>query len=437
VTDPYWQAVTALGRLDGVGGVDLRGLDPVRLHEALVMSKVVRIAVTRLAGTGGPLLDQLLATDEAERHRHATTAELTRNVVVAAAETGVRLIKGLAVRPYYPEPEARHIGDIDLHATDWAATRALVTRLRADGWPWDLLEYPWLKWDEAGLLYGQLGLLRFAEGVPLARVDIHIGAYSVGHAGRLPLTGWEPAQVLGVPVSVPNRESAVALIAAHALGDTRLSMKDINDLHVLVGDGRLDWSSVVELCRCAYATEVLGQLLAELVTVYPRAGLPSGLPYMPRLVSGGLASEGRGSHFAWHTYGDERARGASEEEASLLAKEASRYFSGDLRPYLSKAATEPGDGLTPGRNVCWRLLPEPVWSSWTADLPAPAGPATPARDHRLADGLTLRQRGPARVVVIGDDVFVPTVWGGVDPDSVRLAAETATATRTVETAAVR
>jgi putative nucleotidyltransferase-like protein len=425
MTDPYWRAVTALGRLGGASDVDLTGLDPVRLHDAIVQSKVVRIAVGRLARTREPVLDLLRATDEAERQRHAGSAELTRAAVAAAAATGARVIKGLAVRPRYPAPEQRHFGDIDLHTADWPTARALAARLRAEGWPWDLMEFPWLKWDEAGLLYGQLAFLRFENGKPFSRVDIHIGAFSVGHAGRMPLAGWEPSEVLGVPVPVPNRESAIALVAAHALGDTRLSMKDINDLHLLVGDGRLDWSSVVELCRCAYAVEVLGQQLAELATVYPRPGLPSPLPYLARLAPGGLAPEDRGAHFAWHVYGDERTRGASEEDAARLAEEARRYFSGDLRPHLADRPPEPGNGFGPGRNVCWRLLPEPVWSPWTCDLPAPSDPPAPIQERELAAGLVLRQRGSARTVLIDDDVFVPTVWGGVDPGSVRLAAETA------------
>jgi hypothetical protein len=255
----------------------------------------------------------------------------------------------------------------------------------------------------------------------VARVDLHIGAFSVGHAGRMPLTGWEAAEILGVPVSIPNRDNAVALIAAHALGDTRLSMKDINDLHLLVRGGGLDWSSVIELCRCGYAVDVLGQLLVELATVYPDTAPLPRLPDGRRLVPGGLPTEERGRHFAWHAYGDERARGATEETATALATEAHRYYTGDLRPHVNEGASEP----TEGRNTCWRLLPEPVWAPWVAGVPAQAGPASPVDEHHLADGLLLRRRGRARAVLIGDDVFVPTVWGDVDPESVRLAAETA------------
>jgi hypothetical protein len=328
------------------------------------------------------------------------------------------VIKGLAMQPCYPDPAVRHVGDIDLHATDWAATRPLVNQLRADGWPWDVMEFPWLKWDEAGLLYGQLGFLRLVNGVPTARVDVHIGAYSVGHAGRMPLTGWETINVLGTPTLVPNRESGIALIAAHALGDTRLSMKDINDLHVLVGDGHVDWTSVVELCRCANAVEVLGQLLAELTAIYPGPRFVPELPHTPRLVPSGLSPGQRGSHFGWHALGDERARGVAALQAAAVAEEARRYFSSDLRPHLAAS----GDDLTPGRNVCWRLLPEPVWADW---VPSAMRLEQSIEDSQLAEGLVLRRSGTARVVLIGDDVFIPTVWGGIDAASVALAAETA------------
>jgi hypothetical protein len=422
--DVYWRAVAALGRLGG-GDVpaSIADLDPQLLHDAVVESKVVRLAVKRLGGQDTLLAKLLRATDAAERQRHQDTAALTDAVVEAAARHGLRVIKGLAMRVRYPRPESRHAGDVDLHAGDWASALAFVMEMRAAGWPWDVLEVPWLKWDEYGVVYGQLALLRFSGGpvpVPHARIDVHIGAFSVGHAGRMPLVGWEPARVRGTEVLVPNRESAIALTVAHALGDTRLSLKDLNDLHVLVDDGKreVDWSSVIELCRCADALGVLAQLLAELATIYDTPGLPRLGRTQPVLAPGGLAPHWRGEHFARHAQAGELARGASAHEAQSVAQDARRYFSTDLRPRVSA-----GDVSLPvGRGACWRLLPQQVWQALGGD---DREEGQPVQERHLADGLVLRECGQARIVLIGGEVFVPTVWGDVGADSLALAARAA------------
>jgi hypothetical protein len=45
------------------------------------------------------------------------------------------------------------------------------------------------------------------------------------------------------------------------------------------------------------------------------------------------------------------------------------------------------------------------------------------RIRDLADGLTLTTRGRASVVALNGDIMVPTLWGGVRPESVGLAQE--------------
>ncbi|HEX3647566.1 MAG TPA: nucleotidyltransferase family protein, partial [Pseudonocardiaceae bacterium] len=300
MTTDYWPPVCALGTLDdephcaatALAALENGDIDPEGLHTALVQSKVVRLAVRRLAGrqlgpAGTKLLDLLLATDTEERARHAAAEAVTLPVLRLAAATDAAVIKGLALRSCYPDPAARHLGDIDVHTPDLATGLAFTTALRGQGWAWDLVEFPWLKWDEDGICYGQLPVVYPDSAAMITRVDLHFGAFSVGHAGRLPMVGWQRADVLGVDVRVPNRETAIALVAAHALGDTRLSMKDVNDLCVLIGDGVVDWSSVTELARTAHATDVLGQLLAEVGSAYPGRWCPT-LRTGHRLRSGGL-----------------------------------------------------------------------------------------------------------------------------------------------------
>jgi Uncharacterised nucleotidyltransferase len=429
VTTDYWAAVTDLGRLSdepaqgsaALAALERGELEPERLHAALVHSKVMRLVVRRLRDrelgpAGRWLLDLLTASDEVEARRHAAAQGLTVDVLRLVAETGSRVMKGLAARTAYPDQSVRHLGDVDVQTPDFATALDFATRLRARGWAWDAPEYPWLKWDESGVIYGQLPLVHPEPSSVVGRVDLHFGAYSVGHAGRMPLAGWDTATVMGVDVLIPNREHAIALIAAHALTDTRLSMKDVNDLHVIIGSSTVDWSTVVELCRAASAQDVLGQLLAELGAIYPGHRLPR-VEHFPRLVSGGLRGADRPKHFAWHAYCDERARGATEEEAALVSKEAYRYFGADLSPRPSKNVL-PGPDGTPGRNVCWRLLPP---REWECLLEQTSPLTTCPQASRLADGLEVLTADGGTVVRLSGEVFVPTVWGDVHPASVRLA----------------
>jgi hypothetical protein len=431
----HWQAVTVLARLSAAADrlksvlVDLEHdlLDPEVLHQRLVQSKVVRLALSNLTALaldsrGAWLCRLLQETDSRERKRHAMAWGPMRQVVELAATTGARIIKGLSMLELYPNPRLRHIGDIDVHTPDFGSSLAFASQLRLQGWVWDIKEYPWVKWDEAGILYGQLALLLWDhEGERVSRADLHFGAYSVGHGGRMPLIGWRSGQVLGVPVSVPTRESGIALVAAHALGDTTLSMKDINDLHVLIGSEVLDWSSVVEICHAAQAQEVLGQLLRETGTVYPRDGLP-GVGGSALLRPGGLPQGDRSEHFARHARRDERARGTAEEQGERISAEAHRYFGTDLRPRLSEGVLSPPP-MAHGRHLCWRLLPQQVWSAW--DVPDASATGSSPRDEVLAPGLTLTRGEHAAVVRMGAEHFIPTVWGDVHPESVALARQLA------------
>ncbi|MER5932107.1 nucleotidyltransferase family protein [Streptomyces sp. NPDC002054] len=440
----YWHAVTVLGRLgdrphgdphpsDVLTEVDRGHLDPDRLHTHLVHSKVVRLARHRLHGTsGGPgvlrLRELITDTDDHERRRHATAAEPVRDVVRLVAAGGLRLMKGMAQQPLYPWPESRHVGDVDVHAPDLTGALDLASALRRRGWCWDFKEFPWIKKDEAGLVYGQLGLLLRDGTRPVSRVDIHFGAYSVGYAGRMPLVGWQDRTVLGTRVRVPATETALALIAAHALGDTRLSMKDVNDIHLLLDDTTVDWTSVLETVRIAGALHALEHLLAATDVVY---GLPAGAP---RLTSGrrplrptGLPSGVRGAHFGAHARTDETARGTVDPEE--VARRAAHYFEADLRPRLAHRPPAAPAPMAGGRDRCWRLLPDSAWPDAAPDEPVPDGEIT---RETIAPGLVLERLGDAAVVRLDmsagaeaeaarPEVFLPTLDGDVTPASVALA----------------
>jgi Uncharacterised nucleotidyltransferase len=399
---------------------------PENIFDTLSRSKVTRVALVSLEKEAGSdwvgQLRDLLADEVREDDRWRTDAVPTmRQVVSWVGELGGHIIKGLSVQTAYPEPGLRHVGDVDVHYGNWEAAQPLVQRLREHGWVFDTGEMPWLKWHENGALYGQLSLLYPDSSKPFARVDLHISAFSVGHAGLLPLIGWCAGGALGLPATVPDTETAIAITAAHALCDQMLSIKDLNDLHVLIARRATDWSSVAELCRAAQAGGALARLVNAVRMVYPEDAelLPPGPGAETALQLIPPSGDERAEAFAELAYRDELARGTAKEKARALAESARYYFSADLSV---RSGVGPRDALpgAPARERCWRLVPEEVWRT----LPAAPSAEAPAVVE-LASRLTLLSIPAGLAVRYGDDVLIPTVWGEISPESVALAGRTA------------
>ena len=143
----YWAAVAALGGLSvdepGVAkvveGLERGDLEPGRLHAALKKSKVVRLARHNLVGhEAGPLIALIEDSDHREQQRQDAAADRVREAVRLAAESGLRVIKGMALQSLYPDPALRHAGDVDLHAPDLASAFAASRTFLDHGWQWEL-----------------------------------------------------------------------------------------------------------------------------------------------------------------------------------------------------------------------------------------------------------------------------------------------------------
>ncbi len=437
--DPAWVVVSSLGRLSSEPA-DARlvtdavaALGAQAAYELVVAHRVYTLALTRLTGlAAGPPLEELrrklLELEQAEGERRARIHETTVQTLRWGAEHGVHVIKGLALRTYYEDPRLRHEGDIDFHVSTWRQARTLAAALRSQGWEWDTSELSWLKWTAAGSAYGQLSLLLPGEDEADARVDLHIGPYSVGHSGLLPLVGWCEREVMGVPIQVPSPESTLALVGAHAMNDCLLSQKDINDVaSVLRHCPDVDWGSVEELAACAHAVGAVRQICHKVASQHPSLSGPPGTPEGP-LTTSGLTGLARAGRFGRLAYSDERRRGGILRAVGI-ALEATRYYSADLAPKPVPNAPELLTSSARGRTRCWRLVPSSVWQSWAAPSGAGSG-QTPQAEvtsaptvERLGEDLDLVSRDGAVVVRTIGEVFIPTVSGRVPPASADLARE--------------
>ncbi len=420
--------VRRIGRLDPdqalitpvVRSIDSGECSVEDLFAALCASSVTTFAIASLqavpVGAGaGALLGMLKKYEEEDRAWGDQVIGVMRRVVVKAAEEGGHVIKGLANQSLYPVPQSRHMGDVDLHFPTCDAALGIIKWLRDEGWDWDTSEFPWLKWHESGMTYGQLSLILPGSAEPPARVDLHFGPFSIGHAELMPLAGWRPGSALEVPASTPSPESAIALTAAHALNDQMISMKDVNDLHCLTGPD-IDWPTTTELCRGAGAEPVLGRYLVELARAYPDDRPPS-LPGAAALGHRKPAPLPRARAFARHAYRGAISRGQRRPAAVRLASDAFRYYRADLAPRASSSPVPLPIPRWRLRHRCWRLLPQQSW----AGLAREPMTGQPTREERLAGEMSLILADNAAVVLVGNDVFVPTLWGDVGPRSTGLA----------------
>ena len=425
-----WLAMQRLGSLDPGPDAVAAALDALRaagpsapeIAGRLVQGKVAQLAAANLAPADrdGPLageLRALLADHLRELAPWRRDAEPhVRAVLALAAGHGGRVMKGLATRRLYPDAALRHLGDVDLHFPALDLALPCLRAMRDAGWAWDPLEVPWIKWDERGTPYGQWGLARDIGHALPVRVDVHVGPYSVGHLGLLPVLGFTDGCVEGVRLPCTGPEVSLAVLAAHAETESLLSFKDVNDAYVLGRAGPIDWQSTRELCRAAGVERALAELMARVRAAY---GIPEA--HAPRAWSVPTRRVGRlrrALRTVRLTFRQERRRRSA---AAALARLPGcfRYFTADLRPRARDRAGPRPAGRLRRRWLCWRLLPESIWSHLG---PAPPAGARAAPGEVLAGGLELLDDGRACVARLGGDVFVPTLWGPVSRRALALAA---------------
>ena len=388
--------------------------------EFVDLSKVIELAlynIRKLDGYGQ--LEQLLSESAASREskRLARQALATRVIVHTAATDGA-IIKGNALARYYEDPAMRHRGDVDVWYPSAEGAMALVSRLWDDDacWQWDRTELPWLKWDEDEP-YGQFKIRREIPGSGTAmKVDIHYGGFSVGHLGLLPVRGFEKAAVDGVPVQVPVPENDIAILVAHASGDSYTSLKDLNDLSQIVAGRNVDWDEVYRSCEQAVLAPVLNWLLG---LVRERSG-PAGLPAVEKRPARPLplldASKWERAVLTARTaYADVRQQGGPLS-AAKSAGSALRYYTTDLS--VRTAGSSSRERFDRSRAVCWRLVPEPVWRPLLAD---PSEEVNCRAAGSLLPGMEILRADQDWVVRHRDEVLIPTVSGRIPLGALRLA----------------
>jgi hypothetical protein len=179
-------------------------------------------------------------------------------------------IKGLALGTLYPESYVRHFGDFDLFCATPDGMSRLAESLFACGYRIKTDEPPWIKKLRqsscnslalSSMYFGQCQLVR-EECRQRHRVDIHFTAYSISYSAIFPVNLFQNARSpANAPLylSTPSPEDNLLILAAHIASSGFISVKDLNDLAVIMRQKELAWDYIADK---AIAAGILDTLLA-------------------------------------------------------------------------------------------------------------------------------------------------------------------------------
>jgi hypothetical protein len=412
----------------------LRGWDPEEATRIFIRHKI-RQAV----------LPQLEAQPELAEHAAALRVhtERTREVIARRGEAEalidsharalgapVERIKGLALIDLYPEGTFRDINDLDIYVRDVEVAWRLAEALLADGYVYRRDELPWIKGREHGQrLYGQIQVQR-QMSLTLSSIDIHFGCYSVRHASHLDIpVGAEPG--LGSVDQTVN----TPLLIANTAGDHFVTVKDVNDIVLLLADETIDWDEVQRQLHAAGLGGFFNVVLDKVDELCDlREGERQKLGSLRMSAPAEAAPPWESAEWGqrWRATTVHALRAGlrrSPVEGLRLAAGAARYYRRPLKLHSGRVLRPPRlDRERLRSDRCWRLVP----ADMAVELaPASAGggasgggassdppPATaefagPLRRVRTADG---------DLIVRDGEVFVPTVMYSVPPALVARAA---------------
>jgi hypothetical protein len=360
---------------------------------------------------------RITGTRVAMDDRVATADPLLADLARELPDLPVLLMKGLAVRHWYPAHLRRDVGDADLWTPDIDSGWALVGALRDRGYEYESGELPWLKGDLRGRLFGQVRLVDPHAG--RVSVDVHMGPYSVRYCGMLRFDKSARSRPWG-PMALEDNFCAVL---ANAAGDCFIDAKTINDTILALdpampcaaaaGDG-LDLSYLRDRLAAAELDEFLAAVLDS-----AKAHCVLGPDQCANLAA--LRGEHRAERLSIGLQPDpalrielvaEHARRAAlrligePARADTISREAHTAYSLGKRYRLVR--NRPGRGALPGLNpwTCIRLAPQPLLRG--------AFKRTAGEPYRVDEVATLSNELRLLRGAVGDlirfraDTFVPT-----------------------------
>lgn len=196
------------------------------------------------------------------KFERTTSLEIIEKIV--EAEPNTLFIKGIAVKPYYPQPEQRFIADIDIILPNIEASNKVLTILAKEGY--DMSTYLLNFRTVAKMVECQL------KNKNKISVGIHIGGYPITAGDYLDLRLWENTleiEIGGKFFKTPSLENMILIMCSHIYRHGVIRIKDQLDLMYIIKNRNktLDWGYVVENALNNKITPVLYSLLSVLMEI--------------------------------------------------------------------------------------------------------------------------------------------------------------------------
>lgn len=405
---------------DGIGA--LSGYDAEYIATLLRRHKVRLRAERILRELNDPLLEPLRRSLEPYaqviRYRLSAFDALVPELDRLAKEIAFPVfgIKGLAARRLYSGSSDRDVGDADIFvATDDQAWR-LASWFRSHGWSFDPNELPWFKVDQdSGLVYGQIRL-REDRSVEAGGVfaDIHYGGYSVRHCGLYRLRDLPEAPGWHNVAPLTN----FVLSVANAAGDDFITLKDLNDLFLVLQEDRVNLGLAMDDLRAVGLARFVSVMAGRLTELFDLSAIRPGMIDSLRNLGDSepvppLESADRGMRLrvtVRHSF--EVGRRHSYWRGARAAMTGYLYYVSGLRLRIGRSWHV---GTRVPHLNCWtciRLVPASRFADGGSNhgLSASRGPNPKLNTVSRLGALRLVRARRGVLIVAGGEVFIPTVY---------------------------
>lgn len=173
----------------------------------------------------------------------------------------IMLIKGMAIKRYYPHWYKRNQGDIDILMKNLNEANVLYENLKCDYY-FEKIKLHFLKKDE---YTSTIDFLPYDEKNPF--IDVHITPYYMWGAVSFFKDIWVDA-VIDEDFYYPSIENLILMLCAHISNQWMYRMRDINDLYCLTKDNNINWASIIARADKLGLKSILEVLMVQLKKYY-------------------------------------------------------------------------------------------------------------------------------------------------------------------------
>lgn len=233
-----------------------------------------------------------------------------------STSTDIMLIKGMAIKNFYPENYVRNQGDIDILVRDFDSLWKIINNL-SKKYYFEKFKLHFLYDNQTT---GTIDLIPYNKQNPY--IDIHLTPYYMWGAISYPSKIWKNSKKYDT-FYVPDVEDLVLMLCAHISNQWLYRMRDINDLFCIITKNRLDWNKIIFKSKELGIFSILKILLINLYEVYNSDILCYELPNFNNI----KMSELKEKLFNYYNFGKENTISSLPLELFFTYQNYNKHFS--------------------------------------------------------------------------------------------------------------